>query len=169
MLCRARQRQFLPELFCQLNTKKKCRGTLVPSLPTGVGTEVWGQPRLVWMTAGSRGFATPPNQGSLTFIVVVIKYIIRASSSSAKQDYFLKLRSKRHITPPTKLIELSEVCVLSFLMAFKAHECYCNCFITQINKESPNMPCLPQGKGIKSSWVTAFLRSFCPPNKGNSL
>lgn len=86
------------------------------------------------MTAGRRGFATPHNPGGLIFIVVVIKYIIRASSSSVNQDDFLKLRSKRHITPPTKLIELSGVCILSLLMAFKAHECYCNCFITQINK-----------------------------------
>lgn len=86
------------------------------------------------MTAKSRGFATPHNPGSLIVIVALIKYIIRASSSSANQDDFLKLCSKRHITPPTKLIELSGVCVLSLLMAFKAHECYCNCFITQINK-----------------------------------
>lgn len=117
------------------------------------------------MTAESRGFATPHNLGSLIFIVVVIKYIIRASSSSVNQDDFLKLCSERHITPPTKLIELSEVCILSLLMAFKAHECYCNWFITQINKYSPNMPCLPRGKGIKSNWVTAFSRSFCPPNR----
>lgn len=86
------------------------------------------------MTAERRGFATPYNPGSLIFIGFVINYIIRASSSSVNQDDFLKLCSKRHITPPTKLIELSEVCILSLLMAFKAHECYCNCFITQINK-----------------------------------
>lgn len=128
MLCRASQRQFLPEVFCHLITKEKGRGALVPSLPTGVGPEeVWGQPRLVRVTAESRGFATPHYPGSFIFIVV-IKYIIRASSSSVNQDDFLKLCSKRHITPPTKLIELNEVCILSLLMAFKAHERYCNCF-----------------------------------------
>lgn len=107
------------------------RGELAPSLPADMGLEdVQGQLRPVCITAESRGFARLCKPGSLLspiFIVVITKYITRASSSSINQDDFLKLRSKRHITLPTKLIELTEVCVLSLLMVFKAHECYCNC------------------------------------------
>lgn len=118
--------------FHHPNRKEEGRGTIAPSPPADMGPEeVWGQPRPLCMTAESRGFATLCKPGSLLsciFVVVIIKYITRASSSSVNQDDFLKLRSKRHITPPSKLIELREVCILSLLMVFKAHECYCNCF-----------------------------------------
>lgn len=118
--------------ICHPNRKEEDRGAFFPSPPADMGLEeVWGQPRPVWMTAESRGFATlckPGSLLSLIFILVIIKYITRASSSSVNQDDFLQLRSKRHITPPSKLIELSEVCILSLLMFFKAHECYHKCF-----------------------------------------
>lgn len=96
---------------------------LGPSLATGLGQEeIWGQLRPAHGAAQSRGFAIPHEAGnllSLIFVIVIIKYITRASSSRAKQDNLLKLCFKRHIIPPTKLIDLSEICMLSLLYGFQ--------------------------------------------------
>lgn len=93
------------------------------ALATGLGQEeIWGQLRPAHGAAQSRGFAIPHEAGnllSLIFVIVIIKYITRASSSRAKQDNLLKLCFKRHIIPPTKLIDLSEICMLSLLYGFQ--------------------------------------------------